>query len=48
MFGLVVLDEHGTHTCNDAVMAVSKHYGIRYSDIILLINDTTNASIVTG
>jgi hypothetical protein len=45
--GMAVPDGHDAQACNDTAMAVLKRYGIRRSDIILSINDTTNASIAT-
>jgi hypothetical protein len=48
VFDLAVLDGHGVQACNDAAMAILKRYDIRHSDIILSINDTTNALIATG
>jgi len=41
-------DGHNAQACNDAAMAVLKRYGIRHSDIILSINDTTNTSLATN
>ncbi|CAM6002938.1 unnamed protein product [Sphagnum balticum] len=46
--GLAVPDGHNAQTCNDAAMAVLKRYGIRRSDIVLSINDTTNTSLATS
>jgi hypothetical protein len=47
-FGLAVPDGHNAQACNDAAMAVLKRYGIRCSDIVLSINDTTNTSLATS
>jgi len=41
-------DGHNAQTCNDVAMAVLKRYNTRCSDIVLSINDTTNASIATS
>lgn len=41
-------DGHDTQVCNDAAMAILKRYDICHSDIVLLINDMTNASVVTS
>jgi hypothetical protein len=46
--GLAVPDGHNAQACNDATMAVLKCYGIRRSDIVLSINDTTNTSLATS
>jgi hypothetical protein len=46
--GLAVPDGHNAQACNDATMAVLKRYGIRRSDIVLSINDTTNTSLATS
>jgi hypothetical protein len=46
--GLAMPDGHNTQACNDAAMAVLKRYGIHRSDIVLLINDTTNTSFATN
>ncbi len=47
-FGLAVPDGHNAQACNDATMAVLKRYGIRRSDIVLSINNTTNTSFATS
>ncbi|CAM6007401.1 unnamed protein product [Sphagnum balticum] len=47
-FGLAVPNEHNAQACNDAAMAVLKHYGIRRNDIVLSINDTMNTSFATS
>jgi hypothetical protein len=39
---------HYAQTCNDGAMAILKRYDIRYNDIVLSINDMTNASVATG
>ncbi len=41
-------DGHNAQACNDAAMAVLKRYSIHRSDIVLLINDTTNTSLATS
>jgi hypothetical protein len=46
--GLAVPDGHNAQACNDAAMAILKHYGIRRNDIVLSINNTTNMSLVTS
>jgi hypothetical protein len=46
--GLAMLDGHNAQACNNAAMAILKCYGICCSDIVLLINGTTNAFIATG
>jgi len=43
-----MLDGHNTQAYNGMAMAVLKHYGIRRNDIVLLINDTINVSVVTN
>jgi hypothetical protein len=43
-----MLDGHNAQACNDVAMAVLRRYDIYRSDIILSINDTTNASIATS
>jgi hypothetical protein len=48
VLGLAVPDGHNAQACNDAAMAVLKRYGIRRSDIVLSINDTTNMSLATS
>ncbi|CAM6069157.1 unnamed protein product [Sphagnum tenellum] len=45
---LAVLDGHNAQACNNAAMAIVKRYGIRRSDIVLLINDTTNTPLATS
>ncbi len=46
--GLAMPDRHNAQACNDAAMGVLKHYSIHRSDIVLLINDTTNTSFATN
>lgn len=43
-----MLDGHNTQAYNGMAMAVLKHYGIRRNDIVLLINDMINVSVVTN
>jgi hypothetical protein len=45
---MAVPDRHDARACNDVAMAILNRYGICHSDIILLINDTNNVSVVTS